>query len=215
MPRADVGDEGGTLHAVNAADGSVKWKAVAPLPPATKRVGAFDQSPSVWGGLVFIGNTNGVLYAFKAATGALVWQYATSVYERNGGTVPITAGTPSGAAAAISSDGLLYFGAYNVMYALDATTGIQKWNRSVDDGEGPSGHLVAGCCGIYSSPALADGWVYYGHDAGEVTCLNASTGALAWSTEPDPWAKTPNSVDSGCPALHGNPPNPVRVCLMP
>jgi outer membrane protein assembly factor BamB len=154
-----VGDEGGVLHAVNAADGTLKWKAA---PPSGGTKGMFDQSPSVWGGSVFIGSTNGLMYAFEAGTGALKWSFVPECADPivgSGCANPVLAsGSPSGAASAVSADGILHFGMYNTFYALDAATGLQKWNRSVMNGAGPSNQPVPGCCGIYSSPALAVGF---------------------------------------------------------
>ena len=46
--------------------------------PATGHVGAFRASPVVRGGRVFVGSSDGHVYALDAATGALAWQYPAS-----------------------------------------------------------------------------------------------------------------------------------------
>ena len=66
-----VGSQTGDLHAVNLADGSVKWKYKA------SPDGIGESSPAVAGGLVFIGDLSGVVHAVDVATGKAVWTFKT------------------------------------------------------------------------------------------------------------------------------------------
>jgi len=66
--------------------------------------------------------------------------------------------------------GVVYVGSScGKVYALNATTGAQIWN------------YTAGAVVYYSSPAVADGKVYFtSEDDGGVYCLDATTGAQIW-----------------------------------
>ena len=91
----------------------------------------------------------------NAATGALIWKFAT------GG------GVFSSPAVA---DGVVFVGSWDAkVYALNATTGAQVWSYSAD------------YWWYWSSPAVAGGIVFVGSQDGYVYALNAATGALVWS----------------------------------
>ena len=61
-----VGSQTGELHAVNLADGKLKWKYKA----STDGIG--ESSPTVAGELVYVGDLAGVLHAVQTATGQAV-----------------------------------------------------------------------------------------------------------------------------------------------
>jgi outer membrane protein assembly factor BamB len=65
-------------------------------------------------------------------------------------------------------DGILYFGSDdNNLYAVDASTGLQKWKYST---QGP----------VPSSPAVSGDTVYFPSYDGKFYALNAATGRLKW-----------------------------------
>ena len=66
-----VGSQTGELHAVNLADGKLKWKYKASAD------GIGESSPAVAGGLVYIGDLAGVLHAVDTATGKAAWTFKT------------------------------------------------------------------------------------------------------------------------------------------
>ena len=132
--------------------------------------------PSVAAGRVYVGSQNGTVYALDAARGCVYWTFAAAGGVRT--------------AIALGSD-LVYFGdtAANV-YALEITTGAQRWRRSVET------HSLARATG---SPTLYDGRLYVptssyeeaqGADPlygcctfrGSVTALDAATGTVVWKT---------------------------------
>jgi outer membrane protein assembly factor BamB len=76
----------------------------------------------------------------------------------------------------------VYISTSSATYALDAENGTVKWSRPLD-----GGYSV-------SSPAVADGKVYFGLDNGYVYALDALTGDIIWSY------KTEGSVQSS-PAI--------------
>ena len=67
-----VGSQTGELHAVNLADGKLKWKYKA------SPDGIGESSPTVAGGLVYVGDLSGVLHAVQIATGQAAWTFKTS-----------------------------------------------------------------------------------------------------------------------------------------
>jgi len=65
------------------------------------------------------------------------------------------------------ASGVVYFGANNHVYALDARTGAELWTYAAGDQ-------------VDSSPAVANGVVYFSSGDGNVYALNATTGAPLW-----------------------------------
>ncbi len=148
-----VGSNDRNLYAVNATTGALLWKYTTG--------GAVSSSPAVANGVVYVGSEDYSLYALNATTGALLWKYAT------GGTIY---------SSPVVANGMVYFGSYDKnLYALNARTGALVW-------EYPTGE------GIASSPAVGGGRVFFGSEDpnnwndGTFFALQASTGALEWST---------------------------------
>ena len=116
--------------------------------------GVVESSPAVFGGMVFVGSNDGMVYALNASTGAKMWSYATGNH------------VTSSPAVAYNK---VYVGGWNQrIYALNALTGSQIWNYS-------TGTFV------FSSPTVANGRVYIGSLNWGVYALNASTGIKLWN----------------------------------
>ncbi len=136
------------LYAFNATTGKLQWKA---------KVFVTD-TPTVVGGIVYVGGAYDLVQAFDAKTGLPIWSYSTN-----------------GLAAIFSSptviNGVLYIGIDNAMYALDALKGTLIWSNPLGLHQNP-----------YSAPAVVGGVVYFGtQNAGYVYALDAQTGSLIWS----------------------------------
>ena len=70
---------------------------------------------------------------------------------------------------------------WNVMYAVDARTGKEKWRW---DPEVARAHIQGLCCGpVNRGVALYNGRVYAGLLDGRVVAVDAETGKLIWSTQ--------------------------------
>ena len=89
--------------------------------------------------------------------------------------------------SAVVADGTVYvsltqcchfFGRW--VYALNASTGARIWQYGDGDHDTP-----------YSSPAVANGIVYFGSKEGILYALNAKTGALVWQYGPSALSFTP------------------------
>jgi eukaryotic-like serine/threonine-protein kinase len=148
----------------------VRWK--------FKTGGRVYSSPAVAGGVVFVGSTDGNLYAIDAATGAERWKFATK------GRVVSSPAVHAG---------VVYFASYDSnFYAVDATSGALKW-RFATKGEKrfaaahihglqPASERMPDPFDFYlSSPAVANGIVYFGSGDGNVYALDAAAGTVKWT----------------------------------
>jgi outer membrane protein assembly factor BamB len=115
-----------------------------------------SSSAAVANGIVYVGSSDGHLYAFDARTGAPVWQAAT------GGPILSSPAVANGLVYVGSNDGWIY--------AFDAETGAVRWATY-------TGY------GLVRSPVtMAGGILYAGTDFGDVFAINARTGVVKWTT---------------------------------
>ena len=111
-------------------------------------------SPTVVDGTVYVGSTDGNVYALDASSGSQQWSFTTGDKVRSSATVV---------------DGTVYVASYdNTVYALDASDGTQQWSFTTGND-------------VWSSPTVADGTVYVGSNGGNVYALDASSGSQQWS----------------------------------
>ena len=110
------GDYSGNVQAVSAADGHRLW--VSGSEGALLGSGTFYSTAAVAYGRVFLGNTDGRIYAYDAGTGALDWAVQTGNYVYS-------------SPAVIDAPGLgqtIYLGSYDGNFrALNARTGAIDW----------------------------------------------------------------------------------------
>ena len=194
----------GRFYAIDARTGKPVWA------KRTNRCGW--ATPAVWKRLVivtFIGRratcgdsvpgTDGIVVAYAADNGRVVWQRRTGLNESS----PLVV------------DGVVYVGDWNGdVWALDGLTGRTRWRVGVDgrikgslaasggnvyvadyDGrvyalDARSGRRVwrasaqarlGGRGTFYSTPAAAYGRVFIGNTDGKVYAFGATTGRLLWS----------------------------------
>ena len=111
-------------------------------------------SPAVVNGTLYVGSSNGKIYALNIRTGTKLWSDAI--------------GAPVYSSPAVAN-GVVYIGSFDGnVYALDAGTGAKLWD-----------YTTGGT--VFSSPAVANGVVYVGSYDGNVYALDAQTGANLWS----------------------------------
>lgn len=139
--------------------------------------GKFFSSPAVSNGTVFIGNSNGNLYAVRTESGAPIWTFKT------GGAVNSSPAIWNGVAVVASRDGNIY--------GVDVATGTKRWAFKTG---GERRFTAPGIHGIspphetmpdpfdvfLSSPAISGGVAYIGSGDGYVYALDVRTGALLW-----------------------------------
>ena len=134
-------------------------------------------SPTVTGGVVYVGSDDGNFYAIDQGTGTQKWKFAAK------SRVPSTPAVVGG---------MVYFTAYDGnLYALDSTSGQMKWKFQTGGerrfaakhlhGVQPVNETMPDPFDCFlSSPAVWNGAVYFGSGDGNIYSVNAATGALNW-----------------------------------
>ena len=175
--------------------------------PATKTgqpKAKFDASPTVAGGIVYIGSRTGIFSALNAATGAVVWQKAldfggTSLCKAKG-----IVGTATVAPDPVTGTLTVYAPGAHYLYALDAATGAQMWKVAI----GPATTAGNAAYFNWASPTVNGGNIYIGLAAnceshlirGGVVQLNQHTGAKLHTYYAVPKGKVGASVWSSIAA---------------
>lgn len=137
----DRGRKGGP----RVLDNAWSWEKPAEISPLVQ--------PVVAGGLVYVGDYDGVLHAIDAKTGQTRWTY------RTGGLIYHTACVYDGRVYSGSQDGALH--------AVDARTGERRWTFQTR-------------AGIVSAPCAIDGKVLVTSKDGHLYAVDAASGELAW-----------------------------------
>jgi outer membrane protein assembly factor BamB len=134
-------------------------------------------SPTVSGDAVYIGASNGRLYAIRTGDGSQIWSFAAK------GAINSTPAVADGAVYVLSRDGNLY--------AIDAQTGREQWSFTTGGerrftapgihGITPKTEVMPDPFDVFlSSPAVAGGVVYVGSGDHNVYAIDAATGRLRW-----------------------------------
>src|SRR6266480_4377878 len=131
-----------TISTSNAAQLALKW--------AFATGGPIAASPTVVGGIVYVGSWDGYEYALDAASGAMKWK--TFLGQTTAPCYPQLAGISS---AADVENGVVYVGGGDSnWYALDAASGAILW--SVFVGDNTKGWYN------WASPLIYNGYAYIG-----------------------------------------------------
>ena len=169
MFRGDPQHSGAYDSAGVAKFNRVKWQ--------FHTAGQVISSPAVVGATIYVGSTDGNLYAVDRESGTLRWKFESKSRI---------------AASPAVSGGLVYFGAYNgSFYAVDAATGQLKWKFQTGGerrfaaphlhGSTPAAETMPDPWDCYLSSAVVwSGVVYFGSGDGNVYALDAASGALSW-----------------------------------
>ncbi len=142
-----------------------------------KTEGRVLSSPAVSGGRVYVGSSDGRLYAIDRLTGAERWRF--------------TSKGPIASSPAVHGD-LVYVSSLDGnIYGIEAATGRQRWAFAT---EGERRFTAPGIHGaiprtermpdpfdvFLSSPTIVGNTIYIGSGDQHVYALDASTGALRW-----------------------------------
>ena len=172
--RTTTGSIHGTLWAVEAATGTVRWSYHF-QPEFPEQYAACYGDPAVWHDLVIQPQSDGRVFAFEAATGAVRW-IAPRVHELPAQTGPN--GTWVGSWedfrwAAALGDHLIVTSTdeRGMLVGYDPATGVERWRNQDIAG----GHL--------SHPALDATTVYLGYGS-LYAAFDLATGGLKWRTPP-------------------------------
>ncbi len=124
---------GGTLYAVSATDGTVRWK----YPKEGKAQTYFATTPAISGGALYLTDDNGQVYRLDAATGQEIWRKKLEGAIRS---------------APVISSGVVYFGSgNNHCYALSADSGQVIWDAPTDGAVTTSPTITGGLAVFTSS----------------------------------------------------------------
>ena len=134
----------GVLHAFNAG-GTEAWRF------ETGNGVMYFTSPAGYDGKIYCAGNRSQIFCIDPAAQTAIWTF------NQGGSVK--------SSPVIGADGTVYFTTSSRCYALDGSTGKERWNSSVT--------------GTMSTPVIADGYIYAGAYDG-LHCLDASTGEEEW-----------------------------------
>jgi outer membrane protein assembly factor BamB len=162
---------GGTLVALNAADGKLLWKAEAG--------GEMSASPTTDDRSVYAasrysepeqGHVHGTLRALSKSTGVTLWMR----------TLPAPAG-----GSLVAGENALFAGSTDGrVYALDKHTGLTLWTNQYSEG-------------FSSQPLLSGQLIYLGSDGGNLLALEQTTGRLVWQYRTHGAIQGPIAVANG------------------
>lgn len=113
--------------------------------------GEFISSPALDGSRVFVGSTDGNVYAVAQGDGQQLWRVET--------------GSPVISSPAVAG-GIVYVGSFGALLALDAVTGAEQWSFATG-------------AAVDSSPAVVGDVVYVGSSDGNLYAIDAGSGELA------------------------------------
>ncbi|MCC6943319.1 MAG: PQQ-binding-like beta-propeller repeat protein [Thermomicrobiales bacterium] len=131
-------------------------------------------SPVISGGVVYIGNTDGQMYAFDATSSRVVWQVDA------GGSINSTA-LIAGDVVILAAADMAQPGA---VVALDRATGVEVWRVPIGDQ-------------VSSDPLLYGEVLYVGSDDGFVYALNPEDGSEVWKVDTGAPVAFPAAIDDG------------------
>lgn len=182
VARSDA-DEGGSVYALNATDGTEQWQfknniGIDSSPTVVggtvyvggyrmfalsasdgteqwrnDNIGITRSSPTVADGTVFVGGGEGNVYALNAINGTEQWHFATGERVESSPTVV---------------DDTVFVGSNDgTVYALNAGDGTQKWNFATGGA-------------VQSSPTVVNDTVFVGSNDNNVYALNVSNGVEQW-----------------------------------
>jgi len=149
--------------------GGVKWTFKAGGPIVT--------SPAIDNGVVYIAALDGHLYAIDQETGKEKWNFKSRM--------------PIASSPAVTGDSLYFVSSAGSLAALDIKTGQPKWVYAIEyerkfeaknlHGLPSAAQTIPDAWDIFtSSPAVANGKVFFGSGDGNVYAVDAQTGTLVW-----------------------------------
>lgn len=189
-----VGSSDGYIYALNANNGSVKWK--------FKTNGSVHSSPTLHNGVLYIGGWDTYLYAINAKTGKELWKFKT------GGQMAMSGIQASPTIA----NGVVYFGARDAhLYALNADNGNLLWKYdaegswivgsvvikeevlyvgtsdtylllAIDAKTGKEKYRFKTNGYVFGTPAITGNTAYFGDFTGKVYALDLDSEGKRWSS---------------------------------
>jgi outer membrane protein assembly factor BamB len=165
------GTDDGYVSAVDADDGKEKW--------SFKTGGAVSPAPAVVDGVLYACSSDRYVYALDALSGKEVWKFKTGNDLPADGDDWRTKYRFSAGPAAdddlVFIGGGGFYGAGGIpqsvdgnLYAVDRSTGAEKWRLSVE-------------AGVSATPVAAEGTLYVGSWDHKLHAVDATTGQEKWT----------------------------------
>lgn len=176
--------EDGKVYAVSAADGELRWErqTAGPKVFGLQDWEYFSASPLARDGVVYVGSrgSDTQFYALDAADGSVKWSVQTG--NKGVRTAP-----------AFADDTLYVTTLEGKIMALNPADGTEKWAAI---------HGVL----IHSTPAVADGLIYYGSRMASTYAVDAATGKVRWmrGESEGSWVESSPAVADGVVYIGGS-----------
>ncbi len=169
-----------TFHGNAARTGVYSSAGPTQAPTVTwtfKAAGPIVTSPAIADGVVYIASLSGHLHAIDRQTGQENWNFKSS--------------RPIASSPAVVGGSVYFVSSAGSLVALDVATGQPKWVYAIEyerkfeapglHGYPPARQTIPDAWDVFtSSPAVANGKVYFGSGDGNVYAVDATSGVLQW-----------------------------------
>jgi outer membrane protein assembly factor BamB len=149
-------DTDGRIRAWDLSNGAAIWD--TPTKPKKNRSGNIGGGIAFADGRIYAATGRAEALALDAATGRILWRKPIDAPARSAPTVV---------------GNMLYFCTLDQKLVGMTTQGVQVWSYTATRAD--TGVLAE------ASPAYADGLIVAGFESGDLACLHADTGNLAWT----------------------------------
>jgi len=183
-----IGTYDGTMHALHLTSGTSAWSfktgVTAALRWGFESGETWTSSATIAAGVAVFGSRDGNVYAVNARTGTERWRFR--------------AGARVVSSPAISNGSVYVGGQDGILHAIDAVSGKAKWRFETEGTKLRSGDFGFDRTTIQSSPAVADGIVYFGARDGWWYAVDAATGKERWRVDHKvSWINTSPAISDG------------------
>lgn len=180
-----------TITPENVGELEVRWRyptgAIVSASPtvATLELPGEGRTP-----VAFFQSWDETIHAVRVADGSALWTFEAELHP--GASYP---GASSATIATVGGEDVVFIGAGEILYAIDAVTGQERWRFTAGTGcRDPITDEPPGLCGfegernqIESSPAVVGNTVYFGMDVNDVATgkggfygVDVASGKLRW-----------------------------------
>ena len=151
----------GKIYAYTAGSLAVRW-----VYPREGNLEPFVGGMAADDGRLFIGSSDGIIYAFDAATGDKLWEVQTGEEDKKPDKIWST--------PVVDGDTVYVASFDKKLYALDVADGSSRWEFEA------AGSLIA-------MPLVEDGTVYIGSFDKYMYAIDATDGSLKWKFLAENW----------------------------
>ncbi len=178
-------DTGVYVSCLNGATGQLLWDEQVASTPYLETVSIAASEGIVLVASVNYQETNGLIFALDATTGGDLWQYQTGEWYTQWPDI-----IPALAIANNKMYVIALMASYDsTIYCLNLSTGSEHWSQTVGDP-------------VLSSPAIADGKLYFTSVSGLLYCLDAVNGGFIWSSSFQGGSSSPTIANETIFAVH-------------